>query len=96
MSTVYLTEKAWKTIRQTLAAENPSSVMLISWRMRDRLGFSVREHRQWTSKEGRYRFIEESIVLDFYDEFKYTLFLLRFGNLISANPHRFKGSNYEI
>lgn len=88
MSTVYLTEKNWNSIRKILEAENPASTMLISWRMRDRLGFTVREHREWVVREGRYRFIEESIVLDFYNESKYTLFLLKFGNFISENPHR--------
>jgi hypothetical protein len=88
MSTVYLTEKNWSTIRAILAAENTPSTMMISWRMRDRLGFTVREHREWTERKGRYHFVEESIVLDFYNESKYTLFLMRFSNLISANPHR--------
>lgn len=91
MSTVYMTEKNWQTVREILTAENPKSVMLISTRMREKLGFSVREHRHWTQTDGRYKFTEESIALDFYNESKYTMFLIRFGEYIAKNPHRIAG-----
>lgn len=86
-----MTEKNWQAVRQILAAENKPSVMMISHRMREVLGFSVREHRHWTQTDGRYKFTEESIALDFYSEKKYTMFLLRFPEYVSKNPHSISG-----
>lgn len=94
MSTVYMTEKNWRAVREILAAENKPSVMMISHRMKEKLGFSVREHRHWTQTDGKYKFTEESIALDFYNESKYTMFLIRFGEYISKNPHRIAGVAY--
>jgi hypothetical protein len=91
MTVVYMTQKNWNTVREILAKENPKSVMLISTKMRDHLGFSVREHRHWENVDGRYRFTEENIALDFYSEKKYTMFLLRFSEFMSKNPHQIAG-----
>lgn len=91
MTVLYMTEKNWAIVREVLTQENLKSTMMISTKMRERLGFSVREHRHWDQVDGRYKFTEEKIVLDFYSEKKYTMFLIRFGEYVSKNPHQIPG-----
>jgi len=47
MKPVILTQKQWKTIREMLQQEYPTSVFLLRSRMKERLGFTVREHKGW-------------------------------------------------
>lgn len=50
--------------------------------MRSVLGFTVREHVDWIPKpDGGYS--EHSIRLDFYNERKYTMFLLKYSEVIN-------------
>ena len=94
MTVLYMTEKNWKIVREVLAQENLKSTMMISTKMREKLGFSVREHRHWDLVDGRNRLREESVALDFYSEKKYTMFLIRFGEYISKNPHQIAGVSH--
>jgi hypothetical protein len=79
VSTLKLTSSQWKLIRAELHAEHPKSVLMIRDRMKSVLGFTVREHSEWT--DGDYKFI---VCLDFYNERKYTMFLLKFSELING------------
>ena len=81
MSTLKLTVSQWKQIRMQLKEEHPTSVFMLRERMRIVLGFTVREHNEWVDKpDGGYG--EYSIRLDFYNERKYTMFLLKFSEII--------------
>lgn len=98
MSTLKLTTSQWRQIRQALHEEYPKTVFMIRDKMKQVLGFTVREHTEWvkvdpqpdgpdwldTSQEGWYRdkMYEYSIRLDFYNERKYTMFLLKYSELI--------------
>ena len=100
MSTVSLTPEQWKRIRAELHTEYPKSVFMLKDKMRRVLGFTVREHTEWvkvdpqpdgpdwldTSQEGWYRDRrhEYSIRLDFYNERKYTMFLLKFSEYMKG------------
>jgi len=52
--------------------------MLLSSRMKDNLGFTVREHREWTEQRGSM----VDIRLDFYNEPKRTMFLLKYSEYL--------------
>lgn len=79
----------WEQIRSRLAKEFGAS-MLISWRMKRELGFTVREHQAW--KESKHsdlqsiaRFYPEmQIHLDFFDSQAQSWFLLRYLDAKSA------------
>ena len=78
-------EKDWTPIRKRLIAEYGQSIVL-TWAMRERLGFSSRYHTEWISsskREGEYelKYPEEQIHLDFYNEAAQSWFQLRYLNL---------------
>lgn len=80
MSTIQLDPKVWKKIKTDLRTEYPASVFMIRSRMRDTLGFTVREHNAWTN-DGYLQLI----CLDFYSERKYTMFLLKYSEFIKKD-----------
>ncbi len=91
MKALKLTEKQWLEIRREIDKQHPRSVSMVRWKMREVLGFTVREHTEWlgyydnVSKEdkkvGRHGY-KKSIHLDFYNESQRTMFLLKYGNWI--------------
>jgi hypothetical protein len=82
MSTIKLTVRQWQDIRTDLHTEHPKSVFMLKHKMRSVLGFTVRGHEGWIPKpDGGYS--EYSIRLDFYNERKYTMFLLKYSEVIN-------------
>jgi len=107
VSTLKLTSSQWRKIRAELHTEHPKSVLMLRNRMKQVLGFTVREHsgyRMRTQKEledydrsdnvwhesesdrkfHRLHTMDNFIALDFYSEKKYTMFLLKFSELING------------
>ena len=107
MSTLKLTTRQWRNIRNELHQEHPRTVMMLKSKMKSVLGFTVREHsgyRMRTQKEledydrsdniwhetekdrkfHRENINEHIICLDFYNERKYTMFLLKFSEFLNG------------
>jgi len=83
MSTITLTAGQWKDIRTELQTEHPKTVFMLRSKMKSVLGFTVREHTGWVMKpDGGHS--EFSICLDFYNERKYTMFLLKFSEHLNG------------
>ena len=83
MSTLKLTVSQWQQIREDLHTEHSKSVFMLKGKMRAVLGFTVREHNEWVFKpDGGYG--EHSIRLDFYNERKYTMFLLKYSEYLNG------------
>jgi len=80
MSTIKISSKVWKKIRADLQTEHKASVFLLRTRMKDVLGFTVREHNEWV--QGEHQF---TICLDFYSERKYTMFLLKYSEYLNKD-----------
>ena len=74
---VKLTHRQWRMIYNDIAANYPHSVLLIRDRMRAVLGFTSRNHTWW--EDDGYH---SCIMLDFYDEPKRTMFLLKYGDYL--------------
>lgn len=76
----------WQEIRLRLMEEYPPSVMLIRSRMREELGFTVREHQRWVSvKPGEgiltnsnQGYLRLEIHLDFYNDAMQSWFQLKY------------------
>ena len=93
MKPVELTIKQWDTLWKRLKEDNPPSVFLIRERMRQRLGFVQRNHKEWVENpkaeyawdQGHY---DEKVMLDFYDERKRTMFLLKYSEIINDEARR--------
>ena len=81
---VILTEKQWLDIYNIIAKNYPHSVLLIRDRMKETLGFTVRRHRDWIPAhgyDGHGNYVE-TVNLDFFNEPKRTMFLLRYSDII--------------
>jgi hypothetical protein len=85
---VVLTESQWAEIYDLIAKTYPPSVLLIRNKMKEVLGFTVRRHAEWVRYDGEdHEFVprhlyKELICLDFYNEPKRTMFLLRYSDII--------------
>ena len=66
----------WNKIKKRIRAEYPNSVTLIRENLRKTLGFVDRHHADYSSSSYR-----EYICLDFYNESKKTMFLLKYGDI---------------
>jgi hypothetical protein len=81
---IVLSLDKWTKLHTRLANDNHPSVMLIREKMKVVLGFTVREHNEWVIKpDGGYG--EHSIRLDFYNEPKRTMFLLKYGEYLDQS-----------
>lgn len=67
----------WEPIWQRIKKDYPPSVYLIRSKMRQELGFTVREHSYY---DGETLFYRREIHLDFWDEKHRSLFLLKYAN----------------
>lgn len=65
-------------LREQLAEDYGRGVMLIRSRMRDKLGFTDREHCRWDEGKG----FQTHICLDFYNESKRTMFMLKYSEFL--------------
>jgi hypothetical protein len=87
---VILTEKQWLGIYNSIAKNYPNSVLLISHKMKEVLGFTVRRHEEWVDRNVESRdfgygtkYKIDTIHLDFYNEPKRTMFLLKYSDIIN-------------
>jgi len=72
----------WRSLRDRLRKDNPPSVMLSREKMRRVLGFTPRNHTEWV-EDGDFGPVHRNIVcLDFFDEQKRTMFLLKYSDWI--------------
>ena len=78
---IVLTLSKWYKLKERLANDYSPSVMMLSYRMKDRLGFTVREHTEWSNQSGSMT----DIRLDFYSEPKRTMFLLKYSEYLDKS-----------
>jgi len=86
---IVLSEKNWLAIYNQIAKEYPPSVLLIRNRMREVLGCTSRTHEEWFDRDVDRRDVSygtkyriTTIHLDFYNEPKRTMFLLKYSDYI--------------
>ena len=80
--TLTLSVRRWQLLQERIIEDYGRTTMLISWRLKATLGFTVREHRDYDQDEWENI---HSIRLDFYDENLQTLFLLKYSEFITTN-----------
>jgi hypothetical protein len=86
---VIISVEQWKEILSSITKIYPPSVLLISNIMKEKLGFTVRWHEEWFDRNVESRdmgygtkYRQETIHLDFYNEPKRTMFLLKYSDII--------------
>jgi len=75
--TLVLSEYIWNEIYIRIREEYGDSIILISWKLKETLGFTVRRHRDYDRTLGH---MVDDIRLDFYDEPAMTFFQLKYLN----------------
>ena len=85
---IVISEHNWDKIREHLFQTQPKSVMLTRWKMRDVLGFTDRVHTEWTGSGDFGPEYSRTIHLDFFDEPKRTMFLLKYSDWINDEQRR--------
>jgi hypothetical protein len=73
--TLTLTEKKWNELYNQIREEHGDSTVLLSWKLKETLGFTVRRHRDYNPVNGH---MVNDIRLDFYDEAALTFFQLKY------------------
>ena len=79
---IVLSEEKWGKLHRRLAQDNHPSVILIREKMKAVLGFTVRRHREWADDPNFGKYPIETICLDFYNEPKRTMFLLKYSEFL--------------
>jgi hypothetical protein len=89
MKPIILSEASWLKIYNHIAQNYPPSVLLIRDRMREVLGFTSRTHEEWFKHDVDRRNVSyntnycvKRIHLDFYNDSKRTMFLLKYSDYI--------------
>ena len=82
--TFILATNSWEKLRKEIVKDYGMSTVLISWKLKETLGFTVREHTYVSSdSDGSWdRFTD--IRLDFWDEPLQTMFLLKYSDFIDS------------
>ena len=73
--TLVLTEYKWNEIYNQIRQEHGDSVILLSWKLKETLGFTVRRHRDYDPDKGH---MVNDIRLDFNDQTAITFFQLKY------------------
>ena len=81
MKALILTPQQWRAVVSEINKNHPKSVTMVRWKMKEVLGFTTREHHEWPKDMVSLR-PTTMIHLDFYDEAKRTMFLLKYGDVM--------------
>jgi len=93
MKPIVLSEQNWAKLRFHLMETQPKSVILTRWKMREVLGFTDRLHTEWIEKPnkvGGVGYEQRQVYLDFFDEAKKTMFLLKYTDWINSEDSRYR------
>lgn len=91
-TSIKLSEPDWITLYERLKKDYPKSVWLVREKMQRVLGFVPREHEEWKtqdfndirSKGWEFRFPTTTIYLDFYDDKKKTMFMMKYSEYLDG------------
>lgn len=78
---IVLSTAKWTTLKQRLKQDHSPSVLLLRDKMKDKLGFVVREYEEWNVDSGDWN-PKRDVRLDFYNEPKRTMFILKYSEYL--------------
>lgn len=85
MKPVIITHKQWTTLKERINNDYPPSVRLVREKMKRVLGFTPRFYEEYDESTGR----NIQIHLDFFDEHKRTMFLLKYTDYVTKDRNPF-------
>lgn len=80
MKSTELTTEQWHSLRTRLSSDYNPSVTMVRWKMKEVLGFTPREHKVWDRNIG----YKHSVFLDWFNEPKRTMFLLKYSEYVNG------------
>jgi hypothetical protein len=80
--TIKLSHSEWSKLKAALITDYGLTTILISWKMRKQLGFTVREHQYFEKQPNGTNHYKEYICLDFWDPAMQTLFLIKYADFV--------------
>jgi hypothetical protein len=86
IKTIVLTQDQWNRLYDQFKKDLPLSVILIQDKMKNHLGCTIREHEEWEPVNNDYygsRVVTTR--LDFFDEKKKVMFLLKYSEFINKD-----------
>jgi hypothetical protein len=78
--TISLTYSGWQRLKEKIVQDYGAATVLISWRLREQVGFTVREHYEYITSDNWNP--HRPIRLDFWNEQLQTLFLLKYSDYL--------------
>lgn len=81
---IELSHHQWHILREQLKKDYTPSVLYMRIKGKTKLGFTVRNHKDWDKdigKHGGWR--KNCVMLDFYSEKKRTFFIMKYSGYIS-------------
>lgn len=85
--TIILPPNKWHKLQEKILEDHGRATLMISWRLKATLGFTVREHSYVTNDSSGYWDRSTDIRLDFWDEQLQTLFLLKYSEFLQLNEN---------
>lgn len=79
---IEITHHQWDKLLEQLKKDHKPSTFLIRERMKEKLGFTAREYKDWDNSMDNWR--KNCIMLDFYSEKKRTWFIMKYTDLIQV------------
>ena len=77
--TITLTNQQWERLKSQIIEDYDRTTVLISWKLKDTLGFTLRQHRDENEADWKKKY---SMRLDFWDEQLHILFLLKYSDYL--------------
>jgi len=82
-----ITTSQWETLKTRLQKDYPLSVTAVRWKMREVMGFVVREHIEdsFDQNKNSRKYLKSrkiTMFLDCYNESKFTFFLLKYSDYL--------------
>jgi hypothetical protein len=81
--TLTISHHAWDELKEKISEDYGLATAIISWRLRDQLGFTVREHTDYQSGANDGWIKGNTIRLDFWDDQLQTMFLLKYADFLN-------------
>jgi hypothetical protein len=82
--TLTISHLAWDKLKEKIIEDYGRSTVLISWRLRTTLGFTIREHIDYQSGASGGWITGNTIRLDFWDDYLQTMFLLKYSDFLDS------------
>jgi hypothetical protein len=83
--TLTLSVQQWRNLKEKIAEDYGRATIMISWRLKANLGFTIREHVDYQSGANDGWITGNTIRLDFWDEQLQTLFLLKYSEFLELH-----------